>query len=69
MSDTPPPSESVGPGEPTGLRTALVTGATGLLGHAVVERLLAGGTEVTNTGWTGCGTGQPPRDTGGGPTG
>ncbi|MFJ1748728.1 NAD-dependent epimerase/dehydratase family protein [Streptomyces sp. NPDC088116] len=47
MSDTPPPSESVGPGEPTGLRTALVTGPTGLLGHAVVDRLLAGGTEVT----------------------
>jgi nucleoside-diphosphate-sugar epimerase len=41
MSGTPPPTE------PTGLRSVVVTGATGLLGNAVVERLLAGGTEVT----------------------
>ncbi|MFF8832812.1 NAD-dependent epimerase/dehydratase family protein [Streptomyces sp. NPDC015131] len=41
MSDTPSPAEPAGPA------AVLVTGATGLLGHAVVDRLLAAGSEVT----------------------
>ncbi|ORT60043.1 NAD-dependent epimerase/dehydratase family protein [Streptomyces sp. CB03238] len=40
MSDTPSPAEPAGPA------AVLVTGATGLLGHAVVGRLLAAGSEV-----------------------
>ncbi|UUU23961.1 NAD-dependent epimerase/dehydratase family protein [Streptomyces sp. DSM 40750] len=47
MSDTPPPADPVGAGSSGGPRSVLVTGATGLLGSAVVERLLADGAEVT----------------------
>lgn len=45
MTANPPPSEPA-PQYPA-LGAVLVTGATGLLGHAVVARLLAAGSEVT----------------------
>ncbi|MEW2581905.1 NAD-dependent epimerase/dehydratase family protein [Streptomyces virginiae] len=46
MTENPPPSEPAPPrrAEPGAV---MVTGATGLLGHAVVARLLAAGSEVT----------------------
>ncbi|MET9519421.1 NAD-dependent epimerase/dehydratase family protein [Streptomyces sp. NPDC002994] len=49
MSDTPPPADHTGAEKPArpGLGAVLVTGATGLLGNAVVTRLLAAGTQVT----------------------
>ncbi|MEV7522459.1 NAD-dependent epimerase/dehydratase family protein [Streptomyces sp. NPDC091371] len=45
MTANPPPSEPA-PQYPA-LGAVMVTGATGLLGHAVVARLLAAGSEVT----------------------
>ncbi|MFG2337345.1 NAD-dependent epimerase/dehydratase family protein [Streptomyces yangpuensis] len=45
MTENPPPSETAPRRADPG--AVLVTGATGLLGHAVVARLLAAGTEVT----------------------
>lgn len=46
MTENPPPSDPAPPrrAEPG---SVMVTGATGLLGHAVVARLLAAGSEVT----------------------
>ncbi|MEU3668712.1 NAD-dependent epimerase/dehydratase family protein [Streptomyces virginiae] len=46
MTENPPPSEPAPPRR-AAPGAVMVTGATGLLGHAVVARLLAAGSEVT----------------------